>query len=220
LAERQFTGTAFVVSKDGLLLTNRHVALPWEDDANLDALAEQGLEPMIVRFVGYLPGVEDPFDVSLLMASDEADLAVMVCSGVTEGIPSLELAEGVPRAGDEVIVLGYPTGLKAMLAQTGDAFVDSLKEDDEVDFWAVAQRLSAGSYIKPLASRGIVGQVAGSTIAYDAETTHGGSGGPVLDANGAVVAVNTAILPEYGGSNLGVPVSYVVSLLAAAGVSR
>ena len=31
IARREFTGTAFLVSEDGALLTNRHVALPWED---------------------------------------------------------------------------------------------------------------------------------------------------------------------------------------------
>jgi S1-C subfamily serine protease len=55
--------------------------------------------------------------------------------------------------------------------------------------------------------------VSDATIAYDAETTHGGSGGPVLDIDGEVVAVNSAILPEYGGSNLGVPVEEVRRLL-------
>ena len=56
-----------------------------------------------------------------------------------------------------------------------------------------------------------------ATFVYDADTTLGGSGGPVLDIRGAVVAVNAAILPEYGGSNLGVPVASVRALLAEAG---
>ena len=77
-------------------------------------------------------------------------------------------------------------------------------------------RLAARKLIAPLSSRGIVSQVSPSAIVYDAETTHGGSGGPVLDVNGAVVAVNMAILPEYGGSNLGVPVDRVRTLLQAA----
>jgi len=51
----------------------------------------------------------------------------------------------------------------------------------------------------------------------DAETTHGGSGGPVLDINGEAVAINTAIIPEYGGSNFGLPVIYARSLLIEAG---
>ncbi len=48
---------------------------------------------------------------------------------------------------------------------------------------------------------------------YDAETTSGGSGGPVLSLDGRVVAVNAAILPEFGGSNLGVPVARVHALI-------
>ena len=68
-----------------------------------------------------------------------------------------------------------------------------------------AGSVAAAGRIVPLASSGIVGRVSRESIVYDAETTHGGSGGPVLDINGAVVAVNSAILPEYGGSNLGVP---------------
>ena len=43
----------------------------------------------------------------------------------------------------------------------------------------------------------------------------GGSGGPALDRNGHVVAVNAAILPEFGGANIGVPVHEVRRLLDA-----
>ena len=50
-------------------------------------------------------------------------------------------------------------------------------------------------------------------LVYDAETTHGGSGGPVVALDGEVVAVNAAILPEFGGSNLGVPAAIVRELL-------
>ena len=61
---------------------------------------------------------------------------------------------------------------------------------------------------------GIVGQVSHGAIVYDAETTYGGSGGPVLNAQGEVVAINSAILPEYGGSNMGVPVRALKKLIA------
>ena len=105
-----------------------------------------------------------------------------------------------------------------MLAQSGDAFIEELQKTEDIGFWSVAERLAAEGDIAPLASRGIVGQVTLATVVYDAETTHGGSGGPVLDIDGAVVAVNTAILPEFGGSNLGVPAAKVRALLEEAGL--
>ena len=55
-------------------------------------------------------------------------------------------------------------------------------------------------------------------LVYEAATTSGGSGGPVLNSRGEVVAVNAAILPEYGGSNLGVPAQRLHKLIAEAGI--
>lgn len=218
VAERLFTGTAFLVSSSGALLSNRHVALPWEDDASLEELLRQGVEPVLIKFIGYLPTNRKAFPVRLLKASDEADLAVLLCGDVFTDLSYLELSENPPQAGDEVVVMGYPTGLRAMLAQTGDSFLADLQENEELDFWAVARRLSAAEFIRPLASRGIIGQLSASTLVYDADTTHGGSGGPVLDINGEVIAVNSAIIPEYGGSNFGVPALFARALLAEAGV--
>ena len=89
-------------------------------------------------------------------------------------------------------------------------------QDGELDVWAVASRLSEVGYITPLATRGIVGQVTPARVVYDAETTSGGSGGPVLGLNGEVHAVNVAIVPEFGGSNLGVPAQEARRLLEKA----
>ena len=217
VARRVFTGTAFLVSADGLMLTNRHVALPWEDEVGEVAPQSPAVEPVILRFIGYLPGVEAAFPVEMLRASDETDLAVLKCTEVDRDLPFLELGERTPEPGAEVIVMGYPTGLRAMLAQTGDRFLAELQEDESLDFWAVAERLSRAGFIRPLASRGIVGQRSATTVVYDAETTYGGSGGPVLDVEGRVIAINAAIIPEYGGSNFGVPVDFARRLLAEPG---
>ena len=59
-----------------------------------------------------------------------------------------------------------------------------------------------------------LGQVTEAMIVYDAPTGSGGSGGPVFGLDGEVVAVNAAILEQFSGSNLGVPVRHVLALLA------
>lgn len=219
VAERQFTGTGFAVRDLDILVTNRHVARPWESDAtDVEALAVQGLEPVMTRFVAYVPTAPTAHRVNVLRISDEADLAVLRAADAS-GMPAgLDLATEAPEPGEEIIVMGYPTGLRSMLVQSGDAFIEQLQKAEDTDFWSVAARLAEGGHIAPLASRGIVGQASEATVVYDAETTHGGSGGPVLAMDGSVVAVNAAILPEFGGSNLGVPVARLRALLAQAGL--
>ena len=206
--ERLFTGTAFVATEDGLLLTNAHVAVPWQFEEPAEALVQRGLIPVMQRQIGYLPGIEAPFDVELVVASETADVAVLRCSGATGLVPFLPLGETPARPGEEVFVPGYPTGIRALLARTNEAFVDSLMRDPRPDFWTMAQRLSEAGHIAPLATRGIVGQATLDKLVYDAETTHGGSGGPVLGLNGEVQAINAAILTDFGGSNLGIPAAH------------
>jgi S1-C subfamily serine protease len=218
VAERQFTGTAFAIGDNGILVTNRHVGQPWETDVNVKALAGQGLEPVLLRFIAWLPGVAEPQAVEVVRTSTEADVAILRFQALGVPVAGLKLADEPPQPGDEVIVMGYPTGMRSMLAQAGEAFVKELQGVEGIDFWAIAERLATAGRIIPLASRGIVGRASVETIVYDAETTYGGSGGPVLDAEGKVVAVNAFILPEYGGSNLGVPAARVRQLLGEAGL--
>lgn len=220
ILESFFTGTAFVATVDGLLLTNRHVVLPWEfDDAAMMVMA-QGLEPVMRRLRGYLPGVSEAFQVSLVVAGDSSDLAVLECSGVTGTVPVLPLADRQPETGEEVIVLGYPTGIRALLARADEEFMVELASNQDLDFWAVAALLAREGHIAPLASQGIVAQVTPAAVVYDAETTRGGSGGPVLDLDGRVLAVTTAIVPEFGGSNLGVPADRARELVFLAVLRR
>ncbi|MBT4934124.1 MAG: trypsin-like peptidase domain-containing protein [Rhodospirillaceae bacterium] len=211
--ERKFTGTGFVVSKKGVLITNRHVALPWENDAGTETLANQGLKPEMMKFIFYVSGSPVAGNVELVQASENADLAVLRFINGDGPEKFLPLATDPPIPGDEILVMGYPTGLRLMLAQSGESFIEELQKSGDMGFWSVAAKLAEKSLIVPLVSRGIVGKASETAIVYDAETTSGGSGGPVLDTDGAVVAVNAAIIPEYGGANMGVPASKVRKLL-------
>jgi len=55
--------------------------------------------------------------------------------------------------------------------------------------------------------------VTSSDIVFDALTTQGGSGGPVFNKTGQVIAVEYAVLSKFGGNSFGVPVSYAFELL-------
>jgi S1-C subfamily serine protease len=208
-----YTGTGFVAHEPGRVLTNRHVAEPWEYDDSIAPMVAAGLRPRIRRLVGFLPGVPDPFDLTLVRSSDALDVSWLACGPDAREVAPLPLTDEAPVPGDDVVVLGYPAGIAALLARADPATVEALRASGPKDFWQIARALAEADLIAPLATAGVVGQVGSASVVYDAETTHGGSGGPVLRLDGAVVAVNTAILPEFGGSNLGVPASEALRLL-------
>ena len=128
VAEIQFTGTGIAVGESGVLVTNRHVALPWDEDAGAGMLAAQDLEPVMIMFLAHFPGKAEDVPVEPLVASEHADLAILSLEDKAEAPPGLRLADAPPAAGDEVIVMGYPTGLRSMLAQSGEAFIDELQK--------------------------------------------------------------------------------------------
>ncbi len=213
-----YTGTAFLVSRDGRLVTNRHVAIPWEFDAAAQRAMASGLTPFMHRLAGYVPGREEAFDVTLVGASDVADVAVLSSSLTDGSVRPVVLSAELPKLGDRVLVLGYPTGVRALLARTSPAYIDELLGPGSrsgPDPWELAAMLSRDGHIAPLISEGIVAQLTHTAVVYDAATTYGGSGGPVLNTNGEVVAVNSAIVPEFGGANMGVPVAEALKLMDA-----
>lgn len=215
--ELRYTGTGFVVGDEGLVITNRHVALPWDYDEAARELIGRGYTPVMRRFVGYLPQIAEPFEVDNVGSHGEADVALLRCDGATRDVVGLRLAEREASLGEEIVVLGYPAGMRALLARAGTPFVDRAMAEGPIDFWQLAARLAAEGLVEPLATAGVVGQAGPGSLVYDAETTHGGSGGPVLSLDGTVLAINAAIVPEFGGSNLGVPARLAAELIAAVG---
>ncbi len=219
-AERQFTGTGFAIANGTILVTNRHVAVPWRSDDSSTPSASDKLEPFMIRFLAYSPDWAEGQAVELIKASDNADLALLRLTSDDSALTPLIITDNPVVQGGSLIVMGYPTGLRSMVARSGKAFVEELQKEKSTSFWDVARRLAERGFIKPLSSYGIVAQVTPDFLVYDAATTLGGSGGPVLNSRGEVVAVNTAILSGYAGSNLGVPAQKLHQLIAEAGIKK
>ncbi len=207
IAERQFTGTGFIVEDVEFLVTNRHIAIPWEGDSNFNAMISEGLTPFVVDFKAYFPTSEVAHELRLHVASETEDIALMRFLEGRPAIKGLALSTSPLVPGNKLLIVGYSAGLRSLLAQAGHAFVKNLQDEGITGFWNIATKLAEDNRIKPLASRGIAAQVGLESVVYDAETTKGGSGAPVLNSDGEVVAVNSEIIPAFGGSNIGVPVA-------------
>jgi len=211
--EFRYTGTGFLVGERGVLLTNRHVAMPWLEEKAAQRWLDEGFEAQRARFIGYFPKRRTPIDMRVVRVARESDLAVLEAAQTPEGVAPLSLAARAPRTGEEVILLGYPAGMEALWARMSPRARSEVRQTTGEEFWETARVLAEQGYVEPLATRGIIGQVSADSVVYDAGTAVGGSGGPLLTSDGRVVAVNRAMLPRFDGSNLGVPVAHARALL-------
>lgn len=214
--EREYTGSGFLVSAAGHIVTNRHVALPWTEEPALAPLLDGGAEPVFTTLTVTFPG-HAPAPVAqetIVRRPDDLDVAVFQLQPEeVEGIPVLPLQRRGGAVGDgRAIVVGYPTGLAALLARADAETLARLRRSAASMSDAIEQLAGAGA-ISPVITEGIVSNVEEHVVAYDAATTSGGSGGPVFGGDGRVIAVNYAIQRNFDGNNLGVPIVYAQELL-------
>jgi S1-C subfamily serine protease len=101
-------------------------------------------------------------NAELIAVDDAADIALMKVK-TDSPVPYLKVADDNPKQASKALVLGYPaTGEDNPTLQISEGQVKSLHAGDEHEVW------------------------------FDLNTTHGNSGGPIVDRNGRVVAILTA----------------------------
>jgi DNA-binding response OmpR family regulator/S1-C subfamily serine protease len=208
-------GTGFLASASGQILTNHHVAEPWWQNDDLKEMLDQGLEPVIAEMTAYFPGVPRGIAISTEKISPAADVA-LVKGNVSElGIRQIALADGRRStvSGGPVVLLGYPTALGAILARAGAETLHSIAAATKGDPKQVMEELARRNLIRPVITQGHIGDVLPDKIVYDAQTSSGGSGGPLFNSEGKVIGINFAMVREFGGSNFAIPVGYGRSLL-------
>jgi len=152
----QGQGSGFIISADGLVVTNNHVV---EGAEEVEVMLEDGRQ-LPAEVVGTDPAT----DIALLRVASEGDLPT-VAWGDSEAL----------EIGDWVVAIGNPFGLGG----TVTAGIVSAR----------SRNINAGPY--------------DDFIQTDAAINRGNSGGPLFDASGQVVGVNTAIFSPSGG-NIGI----------------
>jgi DNA-binding response OmpR family regulator len=208
-------GTGFLVSASGQILTNHHVAEPWWQNDDLKEMLDQGLEPVIAEMTAYFPGVPRGIAISTEKISSVADVAVVKGNVSELRIKQIALADGRHSSvsGGPVVLLGYPTALAAILARAGADTLQSIATTTKGDPKQVMEELARRNLIRPVITQGHIGEVLPDKIVYDAQTSSGGSGGPLFNNEGKVIGINFAMVREFGGSNFAIPVGYGKSLL-------
>jgi serine protease Do len=210
----RISGTGFLVGK-GLLATNRHVAEPWYEDSEADALMRRGAAPQLEKLIAFFPGSPTPITITPIILSANTDLALLRVESTPPFNPqALPLAKSSTPPGDLVTVIGYPMGIAGMVAKSPPAVYERLAyRHDDI---GAANELAALSLIRPSATVGHLGDVVGEKLIYDAPTAHGGSGGPVFNSRGEVIGINAAYIDGFSGGTLGVSVQALQPLLEAA----
>jgi DNA-binding response OmpR family regulator len=208
-------GTGFLASASGQILTNHHVAEPWWQNDDLKEMLDQGLEPVVAEMTAYFPGVPHGIAINTEKISSAADVAVVKGNVSELGIKQIALADGPGSAvsGGPVVLLGYPTALGAILARAGAETLQSIATATKGDPKQVMEELARRNLIRPVTTQGHIGDVLPDKIVYDAQTTSGGSGGPLFNNQGKVIGINFAMVREFDGSNFAIPAGYGKSLL-------
>lgn len=154
------SGTGFVVSADGIIVTNRHVVS--ETDASYTVVFDDG-----TSYEAEVVGRDVTTDLALLQI-DAKDL------------PALELADSD----------------KAVVGQSVIAIGNTLGEYDNT----VTKGIISGL------SRDLGGQYSG-LIQTDAAINSGNSGGPLLNLDGEVLGINTAVDRSGEGIGFAIPIN-------------
>ncbi len=208
-------GTGFLVGPEGRVVTNRHVAEPFWDEVGSVSLV--GFQPEVFAIRAYFPGDSRAFHAQVQDISKDTDLATIRVDlqDLRPPVLAIDSRNGAAVAGESVILMGYATGLDAILARADEASVQKIADASGGDVSRVLDELARRNLIRPLVTQGHIEDVLPDKILFDAQTTSGGSGGPLFDQEGKVIGVTYAVLRGFAGPSFGIPIRFSQSLLSS-----
>lgn len=163
-------GSGFIVSPDGLVLTNAHVV---QDGPSTVAVVLADGRQVLADVVGF---ADKGLDLAALKIRNQNNL------------PTLPFANPTVRVGQSVYAIGTPLSVELRNSFT----------------YGIVSRID----------------VENGLIQHDAAINPGNSGGPLLNSEGEVIGVNSAILTDgasssYIGISLAIPIELVQPFLVA-----
>ncbi|MBU2623636.1 MAG: trypsin-like peptidase domain-containing protein, partial [Proteobacteria bacterium] len=210
-------GTAFLVDKEGYLLTNRHVLCPWLEDRSFfliaNSLRRQGKSPFMAYriflwFEGEkafkrlpnltgTPDLEDIYDIESAFSTDKTPH--LSIAGVSQApVKTWQIVKSPLKDDFAVIKIErVPEGLKPLPV---DLEMDVRKIPKLSPIITLGFPL--GSHIQEntinvSVTRGNVRRTFESMFQVDTSIHRGNSGGPVIDASGKVIGIASKVVFEW-----------------------
>jgi serine protease Do len=217
--ETEYVGTGFVVDRRGLVLTNRHIAEPWWNNDFAESLIERGYKPKQTELRAFFPRERRPFLLRLEGHAEHADVTLLRAELGGARLPPLPLDRSGRGAvtGQAVVLVGFPAGVEAMLAKIDSAVAREIVTDAQMKTGRITEALARRGLVRPSTTQGHIADITDTDVVFDAPTTQGGSGGPLLNRNGQVIGVAYAVLSRFGGNSFAVPVRRALPLVASDG---
>ena len=163
------SGSGFVFSSDGLILTNAHVI---ENSSRLNVTLLDGNE-----FAGEVTGIDKDTDIAIIKIFGSGYTPAKLGSAIDLKIGQLVIAIGNPLGYQHSVSVGVLSGVGRTMRTPDGHLVDNILQSD-------------------------------------AAMNPGNSGGPMIDTEGEVIGINTAIIP--GAQSL----SFSISIDTAKEIAR
>jgi putative serine protease PepD len=171
-------GSGVIISSDGQILTNNHVVAQAADGGSLSVTFSDGSKA----------------DARILGRDPATDLAVIQAEDV-DGLTPAKLGSSADlHVGDSVLAIGSPLGLEGSVSA---GIVSAL--DRSITLSNDLPESPFGNGGEPQATPSAVIDA----IQTDAAINPGNSGGALINADGEVVGINTAIASLAGGGGIG-----------------
>lgn len=169
IRQAQSAGTGFIVSTDGLILTNKHVVS--DVNASYSVFASDGKE-----YKAQVKATDPNFDLAFLKID-------------AKGLTPVELADSEKiQVGEKVVAIGNALGQYQNTVTTGVVS-------------AIGRAIEAGD-----SSTGSSESLE-NMIQTDAAINSGNSGGPLINIDGQVIGINTAVDQQGQGIGFAIPIN-------------